>query len=210
MRLDPRSLSVYVVTSSGGAGRGHVEIASAAVAGGATAIQLRAPGMSDDRLIPLAHEIAEHCRSAGVLFIVNDRVDVAAAVGAGAHVGRDDDPASARGVVGSDAILGISVGSVDDAAAAEPAGADYLGVTVWATPTKPDARPVGLEGLREIVTATSLPVVGIGGIDATNARQVLEAGASGVAVISAVADADDPEAATRRLADAVKRAGASR
>lgn len=211
MRLDPRALSIYVVTSSDGAsGHGHLEIAAAAVAGGATAVQLRAPELSDDSLLPLAHEIAESCRAADVLFVVNDRVEVAAAVGAGAHVGQDDDAETARRDLGRDAILGISVRTVDEVAIAERAGADYLGVTVFSTSTKPDARPVGLDGLSRIAAATSLPVVGIGGLHAANARDVLEAGAAGVAVISAVADADDPVEATRNLVDAVKRAGAGR
>ena len=211
MRLDPRSLSVYVVTSSRGAsGSGHLEIATAAVAGRATAVQLRAPELTVESLLPLAREIAERCRGSGVLFVVNDRVEVAAAVGAGAHVGQDDEPEMARGVLGADAVLGVSVGTVDDVAVAERAGADYLGVTVFSTSTKPDARPIGLDGLSRIVAATSIPVVGIGGIDAANARDVLAAGAAGVAVISAVADADDPIAAVGSLVDAVKRAGATR
>ena len=211
MRLDPRSLSVYVVTSSRGASRkGHLEIAAAAVAGRATAVQLPAPELPDESLLPLGLEIAEACRAAGMLFVVNDRVEVAAAVGAGAHVGQDDDPERARGLLGADAVLGVSVGTVDDVAVAIRAGADYLGVTVFSTSTKPDARPIGLDGLSRIVSATSIPVVGIGGIDATNARDVLAAGAAGVAVISAVADADDPVAAVGSLVDAVKRAGATR
>jgi len=205
MGFDPRSLSVYVVTSGAGAsGRGHLEIAVAAIAGGATAIQLRAPDLGDDALLRLAGEIAERCRRARVLIVVNDRADVAAAVGAGAHVGQADDPAAAREELGSDGVLGISVSSVEEAVTAERVGADYLGVTVWATPTKPEARPLGLDGLREITRATVLPVVGIGGIDASNARDVLQAGAAGVAVISAVANADDPVAATRGLVDAVR------
>ena len=211
MRLDPRSLSVYVVTSSRGASRiGHLEIAAAAVAGRATAVQLRAPELTDETLLPLAHEIAERCRAAGVLFVVNDRVEVAAAVGAGAHVGQDDAPERARGLLGADAVLGVSVGTVDDVAVAEHAGADYLGVTVFSTSTKPDACPIGLDGLSRIIAATSTPVVGIGGIDAVNARDVLAAGAAGVAMISAVADADDPISAVGSLVDAVKRAGATR
>ena len=211
MRLDPRSLSVYVVTSSSGVGgNGHLEIADAALAGGATAVQLRAPELADDSLLPLAREIAERCRAAGTLFVVNDRVEVAASVGAGAHVGQDDDPERARGLLGADAVLGVSVGTVDDVAVAERAGADYLGVTVFSTSTKPEARPIGLEGLSRIVSATSIPVVGIGGIDAANARDVRAAGAAGVAVISAVADADDPISAVGSLVDAVKRAGATR
>jgi len=97
----------------------------------------------------------------------------------------------------------VSVGTADEARAAEAMDADYVGVTVWRTPTKPEAEPVGLEGLREIVAATALPVVGIGGIDATSAHEVLAAGASGIAVVGAVANADDPLRGVRELRAAV-------
>ena len=203
----PLRLGVYVITSSGLApGRDHRDVALAAVEGGAGAIQLRAPELSDDELLPLASDLATVCRAAGVLFVVNNRVDVAAESGAsGAHVGQDDDVAGARGRLGSARVLGVSVATPVEAGAAEIAGADCLGVTVWATPTKPEAVPRGLEGLRAVVEATTLPVVGIGGIHAGNAEQVLAAGAVGVAVISAVGAADDPVAATRELVDVVKR-----
>jgi thiamine-phosphate pyrophosphorylase len=104
----------------------------------------------------------------------------------------------------------VSVGGVDEAVAAERAGADYLGVTVWATATKPEAVPLGPEGLADVVRATTIPVVGIGGIAASNAALVLEAGAAGVAVISAVAGASDPVAAARTLVDVVERFGSVR
>lgn len=203
--LDPRSLDVYVVTSSGLVpGRGHLEVALAAIEGGATAIQLRAPELRDDELEPLARELLVRCEVAHVLFVLNDRVDLAAAVGAGAHVGQGDDPRAARARLGDGRALGISVSTVEEALAAAGDGADYVGVTVWATPTKPKARPRGLDGLRAIAQATGVPVVGIGGIDATNAREVLAAGAAGVAVVSAVGAAPDPVAATRELVEIVR------
>lgn len=114
-------------------------------------------------------------------------------------MGQDEDVGAIRERLGSDTILGVSVADVDGARTAEQADADYLGVTVWSTSTKPEAVPLGIEGLREIVSATALPVVGIGGIDVTSARDVLAAGASGIAVISAVAAADDPVRAVREL-----------
>lgn len=209
--LDPRSLGIYVVTSAGMvAGRGHREVADAAIEGGATALQLRAPELADDELRSLASRLAETCRAAGVLFIVNDRVGIAAEIGAGAHVGQGDDPLAARDRIGPDGVLGVSVSTPEEALAAERAGADYLGVTVWASATKPEASPVGVDGLRAVVDATALPVVGIGGIDADNARGVLEAGAAGVAVVSAVGAAPDPVFATRRLVDAVRAAEVGR
>jgi thiamine-phosphate pyrophosphorylase len=197
---------VYVLTSSGFVpGRTHRDVAEAALAGGATAVQLRAPELTDARLEALAGELAERCREAGALFVVNDRVAVAASVGAGAHVGQGDDPGSARQVLDPTAVLGVSVSTTDEARAAEVAGADYLGVTVWATPTKPEAEPRGLDGLRTIAREISLPVVGVGGIHAGNAADVLEAGASGIGVVSAVGAAQDPVRATETLVDAVHR-----
>jgi thiamine-phosphate diphosphorylase len=205
-KLGPRSLDLYVITTGTlVSGRAHAEIATAAVEGGATAVQLRAPELDDDRLLPLARAVAGICVEGGVLFVVNDRVEVAVGSGAaGAHVGQDDDAAAARERLGPDRILGVSVGSPDEAAVAEAAGADYLGVTVWDTSTKADAVAIGLEGLRAVVAATSLPVVGVGGVDASNATTVLEAGAAGVAVISAVAAADDPVEAVRELRSTVE------
>ena len=204
--LAPR-LRLYVVTSSGAvAGRSHRDVALAAIAGGATAVQLRAPDMPDDELLPLARDLADRCRAQGVLFIVNDRVDVARQAGAdGAHVGQGDEPGRARELLGPDRVLGVSVRSAVEAIAAEVGGADYLGVTVWATQTKPEAVPMGLEGILTITAVTALPVVGIGGIGPADAGDVIAAGAAGVAVVSAVGAAPDPVAAVRQLADIVLR-----
>jgi thiamine-phosphate pyrophosphorylase len=205
--FDLGTLGVYVVTSAAfGPGRDHRAVTQAAIEGGATAVQLRAPELDDDALLPLALELATVCRDAEVLFVVNDRLDVALESGAaGVHVGQDDDPGDARRRLGAGRVLGVSVGGADQAVTAERAGADYLGVTVWSTPTKPEAEARGLKGLGQVLEATTLPVVGIGGIFASNATLVLEAGAAGIAVISAVAAATDPVAATRTLAGVVAR-----
>ena len=204
MAIDPRALRVYVVTSAAFGGRSHEEVALAAIEGGATAVQLRAPELPDEELLVLARRLADRCAVAGVLFVVNDRPDLAVASGAGgAHVGQRDDVDGARSTLGPDRVLGISVTTSEEAFAAVERGADYLGVTVWATPTKPEARPGGLELVRAIADVSTVPVVGIGGIDPSNASQVIEAGAAGVAVISAVAAAPDPVGATRDLVRAV-------
>jgi thiamine-phosphate pyrophosphorylase len=199
------ALDVYVVTSAGLVpGRGHREIALAAADGGAAAVQLRAPELGDDELLAVAADLAPRLRRRGVLFIVNDRVDVAVKSGAdGVHLGQDDLREGLREGL-EDLVLGISVESPAQARAAGEMGADYVGVTVWPSATKSDARPLGLEALREIVKSTSLPVVGIGGVNTTNAAQVLAAGASGVAVVSAVGGARDPVAATRALLEEVR------
>ena len=210
--LDRRRLEVYIVTSAAfgsgvlGSGRDHRDVAAAAIAGGATAVQLRAPELSDDELRVVAAQIADACHRSNVMFIVNDRVEVAITSGAdGVHVGQDDDPISVRRRLGPDRVLGVSVATLTHVNQAEMAGADYLGVTIWATPTKPDAVPRGLDAFREIAMSTSIPVVGIGGIFASNGTLVLEAGGAGLAVISAVAAAADPVAATRELAGVVQR-----
>jgi thiamine-phosphate diphosphorylase len=205
--FDPSRLRVYVVTSAAFAGRGHLDVAHAAIRGGATAVQLRAPELDDDALERLARELVAACRRANVLSIVNDRPEVAVAAGAdGAHVGQGDDLEHARQVLGGRYVEGISVADVEQADRAVELGADYLGVTVWGTATKPDALPGGPDGLRSIATRTPLPVVGIGGVDAGNAAQVIEAGAAGVALISAVANAPDPAAATHDVRRAVEMA----
>jgi thiamine-phosphate pyrophosphorylase len=197
-RLDPRRFGLYVVTSD--MGPGHRAIAAAAIEGGATVVQLRAPELADDDLASLATSLVRPCGDAGIPLLVNDRVDVAVGSGAaGAHVGQNDDPGTARARLGPERILGVSVTSAEEAWMAEMAGADYVGVTVWTTATKPEAVAIGLEGLRDVVGATALPVVGIGGIHARNAGEVLAAGAAGIAVVGAVASADDPRGAVREL-----------
>ncbi len=146
----------------------------------------------------------------GIPLIINDRLDVALAVGAdGVHLGQSDMPlAMARAIVGDTLLIGISAESVADAVAAEEGGADYLGVSpVFATPTKSDTAPaLGLEGLRAIRRAVRIPLVGIGGLDRGNAAAVIEAGADGVAVVSAIVAAADPAQAARELVQEIRRA----
>jgi thiamine-phosphate pyrophosphorylase len=204
---DRLRLDVYVITSSGlSPGRDHLAVGLAAVRGGAAAVQLRAPELADDELRRVATALAKGCTPRGVLFVVNDRPDVAVECEAGGvHLGQADDFARARGRIG-ERVLGVSVSDAHEARRAERAGADYLGVTVWATDTKPEAAAVGLDGLRAVVEATTLPVVGVGGIDASNAPEIISSGAAGVAVVSAVGGAPDPVEATRSLVRAVERA----
>lgn len=203
-------LRLYVITlADAGRGIGHLDVVRAALAGGADALQLRDKGMEGGDLFRLAVEMREAVDASGAdcLFLVNDRADVAVAAGAdGVHLGQEDLPAgAARALVGAEMILGVSVGTVEEAVKAREAGADYLGVgPIFPTPSKPDAgKPIGLEGLRGIREEVDLPLVAIGGIDAERVEAVLEAGADGVAVISAVAYARDMEAAVRRLRRAV-------
>lgn len=206
-------LSLYVITDRLlSRGRSHREVVASAIAGGATCIQLREKDLSTRELYVTAEDLRRLTREKGVTFIVNDRLDVALAVGAdGVHLGPDDLPfTAARRLMPPDMILGVSAGNLKDALEAQRMGANYLGVgSVFATATKADAgEPIGLEGLSHICRRVSIPVVGIGGINASNARSVMEAGAAGVAVISSVVAASDIASAARELFEIVKQSGA--
>lgn len=209
--------SVYLVTEESlSAGRSTVEIVEAAIHGGVDIVQLREKPASANERYELGRELRERTREAGVPLIINDRVDLAAALDAdGVHLGDDDLPVSvAREQLGEEAIIGRSVSTPEAARRAEQAGADYLGVgAVYATDSKDDVPPeeqgIGLDRVRAIREVTDLPFVGIGGVTPENAADVVQAGADGVAVISAITGADDPEAATRELHDAVRGRGVS-
>jgi thiamine-phosphate pyrophosphorylase len=203
--------AVYLVTqASHSDGRSTPEIVAAAIEGGVDVVQLREKDVPARERLAVGREVREQTRRADVPLIVNDRVDLAQAIDAdGVHLGDDDLPVPvARDLLGENAVIGRSVSFVDDAVAAEEAGADYLGVgAVYATGSKDDIdddeHAIGTERIAAIADAVSIPVVGIGGITADNAAPVVEAGAGGVAVITAITAADDPAAATRRLAETV-------
>jgi thiamine-phosphate pyrophosphorylase len=164
-----------------------LETARAAVEGGVTVVQLRIKGASTDELV----EAGRPLRELGAVFVVNDHVEAAIRLGAdGVHLGRDD-PGAERAVEAG-LLLGTSAATAEEARAGERVGASYVGAgPVWETPSKPDADPpIGLGGLAEICAAVSVPVVAIGGIDASNAGDCVRAGAAGVAVIRAVRDAE--------------------
>jgi thiamine-phosphate diphosphorylase len=196
-------LRLIVVTDADCGGRDLVDVVRAALRGGAGAIQLRMKDGAARDMVEMAQALLTETRPAGALLFVNDRVDVAVIAGAdGAHVGQDDLPVSAaRRVSPPGFLLGVSAESVELAVQAQAEGADYVGVgPVYATGSKADAgEPIGLARIAEVAAAVKIPVVGIGGIAVGNARAVVESGAAGVAVISAVMRADDPESATREL-----------
>jgi thiamine-phosphate pyrophosphorylase len=201
--------SVYLVTDRELArGRSTLEIAAAAIRGGVTCIQLREKTCSTREFIDEALSIRPLLVRHGIPLVINDRVDVALAVKAdGIHLGQKDMPCKiARQLVPKDMIIGISVESLDDAIAAQNDGADYLGVSpIYQTPTKTDtAKPLGLEGLRSIRSKVDLPLVGIGGLNIGNAKAVIQNGADGVAVVSAIVAADNPEIAARDLSEIVR------
>jgi thiamine-phosphate pyrophosphorylase len=175
----------------------------AAIRGGVDVVQLREKRTERREILSLAEELREICVRGGALFTVNDDIELARLSGAdGVHLGQEDEPpARAREILGPDAIVGRSVGTVEEARRALREGADYLGVgTVFATPTKPDAKVAGL-ALVEGVARENLPLpwFAIGGITRETAPEVAAAGAPGFAVVRAILDAEDPEAAAREL-----------
>ena len=158
-----------------------------------------------------ATRLVEILRARRIPLIINDRADIARAAGAeGVHLGRSDLPIeAARVVMGTGRIIGVSVRLMSEALSAERAGADYLGVgPVFATRSKDDAgEPLGLSGLSRVSRAVCLPILAIGGIDAANAASVIGRGADGVAVISAIASAEDPECETAKIIESIGRRG---
>lgn len=204
---------LYVVTDRKLAhGRSHEVVASAAVAGGARVIQLRDKEMTTRELIDTGLRLKEIVHRAGGILIINDRVDVALAIDAdGVHLGQEDmPPRLGRKMLGREKVIGVSVSTVEEAISAEKDGADYLGASaIFATPTKIDAAPIGIEGLRRICESVRIPVVAIGGMNKGNVEQVIRAGAAGIAVVSAVVSAPDVSAAALELLQEVRRVKAS-
>ena len=200
---------LYVITDEQlGRGRSHVEIAQEAIAGGADVIQLRDKIASSNKLYQVALEIRRITREAGVIFIVNDRLDITLAVDAdGLHVGQDDLPVSiVRKSVQRNKIVGVSATSLDQAIQAEQDGADYLGVgpIYEARSTKADAgQPLGLPLIQRIRQHCTKPIIAIGGINHNNVSEVIKSGANGVAVISAIVSAPDIAKATRELKNTI-------
>jgi len=181
----------------------HLELARAALEGGADTVQYRSKGGSTRSMILEAAEIRELCRRRGTPLIVNDRVDVAIAADAdGVHLGDDDFPLTlARDLLGPHRILGGSSDDAEQAAQRRLDGADYAGIgPVFATASKRDTGPVlGLDGLARAVRASGIPLIAIGGIGPENLASVLATGVHGVAILGAICLADDPAAAVARL-----------
>jgi thiamine-phosphate pyrophosphorylase len=201
---------LYVVTDQKlSNGLAHAEIAARAVRGGADVVQLRDKNMSKRELYMTALEMRQITNDGGSALIVNDCMEVALAAKAdGVHLGQDDLPLeAARRIAPPGFIIGISVGSAAQAKKAEKGGADYVALSpLFDTMSKLDAGTGhGLDVLRQIHEAVSIPVVAIGGIDKNNVRSVLAAGADGIAVISAVVSQKDVEAATKEMKNIISR-----
>jgi thiamine-phosphate pyrophosphorylase len=203
-----KRLLLYLVVDPEQAAADLTETVKAALAGGVTAVQLRSKSLTDRETIRIGESIARQCEAADSLFLVNDRLDLALALNAaGVHLGVDDLPVpTARALVRRPFVVGYSPESDEQTAHARQRGADYLGVgPVYITGSKADAgTPIGIETIARRSTLAGIPIVGIGGVLATNARQVVEAGAVGVAVMSAILDAADPFTAATALRKAVE------
>ena len=177
------------------------------LANGATFLQIREKDLDAGSFEAEAASLKALCARYAVPYVVNDSVEIALAIGAdGVHVGQSDIKGrDIRSLIGPDKILGISAGTVEEAIAAEKAGADYIGVgAVFGTSTKKNARNLTVEKLREIANAVSIPVVAIGGISARNLMELRGSGVDGVAVVSAIFGADNPGKATAELLTLVK------
>ncbi len=199
---------LYLVTDRGLCGRRPLaDVVLQAIRGGASCVQLREKSAATRAFVEEARRIKELMAPFRVPLIINDRLDVALAVGAdGVHVGQDDMPFEiARRLMGPGAIIGLSVETWEDVERAEELDADYLGVSpVFATPTKTDTKePWGIEGIAKIKAFSRHPLVAIGGLNASNAETIVLAGADGVAVVSAICAAPDPLAASRELTDII-------
>ncbi len=198
-----RGMLLYAVTDRAWlAGRTLADCVREAIAGGATFVQLREKDLTTEEIVAEAAEIIPVCRAAGGPFVIDDDVEAARRSGAdGVHVGQSDTAcAEARSALGPEAIVGVSAQTVEEALAAQAAGADYLGVgAMYGTPTKPDAVDVTFEELARICAAVDIPVTAIGGINARTMGSLAGTGVDGAAVVSAIFAAEDIEAATREL-----------
>jgi thiamine-phosphate pyrophosphorylase len=186
------------------------DLVGAALRGGVTAVQLREKECATREMVDLARALKAILAPAGVPLVIDDRVDVAlAACADGVHIGQSDmDYRDARRLLGEDAIIGLSVETPEQAERATALDVDYLGVgPVFATLTKTDAAPAwGIEGLAALRRRSRHALVAIGGINRENAQAMIQAGADGIAVVSAICAADDPEQAARELRAAISAA----
>lgn len=202
---------IHLITDRKSAsGAGPTQVARAALRGGVDWVQLRDKAAPARETYRAAKEVAPHARRAGAGLLVNDRVDVAMAAGAdGVHLaGKSLPPDVARALLGEGPLLGISVHGLGEAREAVEAGVDYVTFGhVYPTSSKPGLPPRGILELREIVESVEVPVLAVGGIDARNVREVLETGCAGVAVISAIGGAPDPELEAGRFRRALDGSG---
>lgn len=202
MKAQP-DYSIYLVTDEGCLqGRALLDCVREALEGGVTLVQYRAKTASSAEMYAEALQLKALCDSFNVPLIINDRLDIAMSVGAaGVHLGQDDLPcAVARRILGEEYLIGVSAHNPAEAKAALQSGADYLGCgAVFGTATKADVKKLGTEGLTAICREKGLPVVGIGGVNADNYREVRAAGADGAAIVSGILAQPDISATVRAI-----------
>lgn len=201
-------LSLYLVTDRNlSLGRSLEEVVSEAVKGGVTMVQLREKDASTREFYELSMKMKQILSSHDVPLIINDRLDIALACDAdGLHIGQSDMPyAIARKLLGKDKIIGLSVESVQDAIDANDLDVDYIGISpVFNTQTKTDTvGALGLKGIEEIAKISKHPMVGIGGINIQNAADIINAGADGISVVSAIMSAQSPQKAAKELREVI-------
>lgn len=203
MECRKENMLLYAVTDRAWTGRQSLlEQVECALKGGATCVQLREKELDESAFLEEAIQMKQLCARYGVPFIVNDNVEIAIQCGAdGVHVGQTDMEAGhVRQMVGDKMMIGVSARTVEEALAAQAAGADYLGVgAMFSTSTKLDAHVLGYQTLKDICTAVRIPVTAIGGINEENMMRLSGSGVDGVALVSAIFAAADIEAACRRL-----------
>lgn len=203
-----RDFKLYVIVDRNAVGRRDlIYVAREAIAGGADVIQLRDKDTTVEDLIKVGRALRKLTYKSDVLFIVNDRTDIAKAVDAdGVHLGQDDLPIKiARSILGRHKIIGLSTHSISQAEEAQRKGADYIGVgPIFATPTKPEYKAVGVDLIRKVKGKIKIPFVAIGGIDESNLGKVLTAGASRIAVVRAVCGAKNIRRAARNLKERLR------
>ena len=209
MKVNPKSLRLYAVTDRAWTHgtEGLLRQVADAIDGGATMVQLREKHLDDAAFLEEAKAFVALCREKGAISIINDRADIALASGAdGVHVGQEDlAAAQARQLLGADKIVGVSAHNVEEALAAQAAGADYLGVgAAFVTGTKTDAKPISRDTIRAVTTAVDIPAVAIGGITRENVTELAGCGLAGVAVVSALFAQSDVKAAARELLSLVE------
>lgn len=210
MRCKKDTMLLYAVTDRSWTGAQTLyQQVERALKGGVTCVQLREKDLPEAEFLAQAREIGDLCRAYGVPFIINDNVEIALACGAdGVHVGQSDMAAGrVRAAVGGGMMIGVSARTVEEALAAQRAGADYLGVgAVFATSTKLDAEAVSRQTLKDICAAVDIPVAAIGGIGKDNILELSGTGIDGVALVSAIFGAEDIEGRCRELRELARRA----
>jgi thiamine-phosphate pyrophosphorylase len=201
---------LYLVTDEkAGRGRGIIDIVKQAVKGGVTIVQLREKDLNTRQFVERAHELKKILRPQNVPLIINDRIDIALAVKAdGVHIGQRDMPFGlVKKIIPGNMIVGLSVETVEQVREAEKLAVDYVSISpVFPTPVKTDfdEKPWGLGGLARARKLTKHTLIAIGGINTSNAREVINAGADGIAVVSGICSAENPQAASRELAQIVR------